>query len=173
MAYTGARGGEITQLRAADVEERPGIGVVVKITPEAGTVKTGKVRVVPIHADIASDVLAHAHVVRATYGSAAPLFCTPPKAGSPKGYRGPAVKARERLAAWVREVAVTDPDVSPNHAWRHTFKRRAARAGIEANIRDGMCGHSFRTVADMYEAPSVEDLAATMERFPRWPDAKA
>src|SRR5262249_46427058 len=48
MAYTGARGGEITQLRAADVEERPGIGVVVKITPEAGTVKTGKVRVVPI-----------------------------------------------------------------------------------------------------------------------------
>ena len=65
--------------------------------------------------------------------------------------------ARERLAAWVREEAnVTDPDVSPNHAWRHTFKRRAARAGIEANIRDGMCGHSYRTVADMYEAPSVE-----------------
>jgi len=46
MAYTGARGGETTQLRASDVEERPGIGVVVKTTPEAGTVKTGKVRVV-------------------------------------------------------------------------------------------------------------------------------
>lgn len=61
------------------------------------------------------------------------------------------MKARERLAAWVREIGVTDTNVSPNHAWRHTFKRRAARAGIEANIRDGMCGHSFRTVADMYE----------------------
>lgn len=58
MAYTGARSGEITQLRACDVEERSGVGVVVKITPEAGTVKTGKVRVVPIHGDIASDVLA-------------------------------------------------------------------------------------------------------------------
>jgi hypothetical protein len=61
--------------------------------------------------------------------------------------------------ARVREIGVTDANVSPNHAWRHTFKRRAARAGIEANIRDGMCRYSFRTVADMFEAPSVEDLA--------------
>jgi len=73
-----------------------------------------------------------------------------------------------RLAEWVREIGVDDPDVSPSHAWRDTSKRRAAGAGIEANIRDGLCGHSFRTVADMYEAPSVEDLAAAMEKFPGW-----
>ena len=87
------------------MERRP-CAVVIKITPEAGTVKTGKVRVVPIHADIASDVLAYADAVRTTHRSAALLFCTQPRADSPKGYRGPAVKARERLAAWV-------------HAWRH------------------------------------------------------
>lgn len=157
-AYTGARAGELTQLRAGDVEQRP-CGVVIKITPEAGTVKTGKVRVVPLHPDIGPQVYALARTVEAAYGPTSPVFHTLPKADSPPGYRGPAIKTRERLAAWVRAAGITDTHVSPNHAWRHTFKRRAARAGIEANIRDGMCGHSFRTVADMYEAPSVEDLA--------------
>jgi integrase len=42
----------------------------------------------------------------------------------------------------------TDPGIQPNHAWRHTFKRRAARAGIEPRIRDGICGHAPRTVAE-------------------------
>jgi hypothetical protein len=65
---------------------------------------------------------------RLQYGPAAPVFHTFPKTDSPPGYRGPAVKARERLAAWVRQIGVTDNNVSPNHAWRHTFKRRAARA---------------------------------------------
>jgi integrase len=47
-AHTGARVGEITQLRACDIEERA-CGPVLRITPEAGTVKTGRARTVPIH----------------------------------------------------------------------------------------------------------------------------
>jgi integrase len=47
-AYTGARPGEITQLRASDVIERDGIHGL-RITPEAGTVKNNKARVVPVH----------------------------------------------------------------------------------------------------------------------------
>jgi integrase len=47
-AYTGARAGEMTQLRAADVVRQDGIWAV-KITPDAGTVKTGKPRTVPLH----------------------------------------------------------------------------------------------------------------------------
>ena len=47
-AYTGARPGEMTQLRGADVIEREGIHGL-RITPEAGTVKNKKTRVVPIH----------------------------------------------------------------------------------------------------------------------------
>lgn len=33
------------------------------------------------------------------------------------------VKVRERIAGWVRELGVTDREVQPNHAWRHTFKQ--------------------------------------------------
>ncbi|MET3906251.1 hypothetical protein ABID59_000572 [Bradyrhizobium sp. S3.3.6] len=47
-AYSGARPGEITQLRGIDVEERKGF-YVMKLTPEAGTIKTAKPRTVPIH----------------------------------------------------------------------------------------------------------------------------
>ena len=47
-AYTGARPGEMTQLRGADVIEREGIHGL-RITSEAGTVKNNRSRVVPIH----------------------------------------------------------------------------------------------------------------------------
>ena len=47
-AYSGARVGEITQLRGKDVERR-GDFWAFRITPEAGTVKTGKAHVVPLH----------------------------------------------------------------------------------------------------------------------------
>jgi integrase len=47
-AYSGARAGEITQLRGQDIEQRDGF-VVLKTKPEAGDVKGSKARTVPIH----------------------------------------------------------------------------------------------------------------------------
>ena len=47
-AYGGARMGELTQLRGVDIIERDGIHAM-KISPEAGTTKTGKARMVPLH----------------------------------------------------------------------------------------------------------------------------
>jgi len=165
-AYTGARVGELTQCRAGDIECRPsdpkgsleGAGYpVLRITPEAGTVKTGKARTVPIHPHLVEmGLLDYVEAVKARLGKQGPLFFRPPaKPSRNPGYRGPAVKARERLAKWVRELGVSDRGIQPNHAWRHTFKRRAARAGIEPRIRDGICGHAPRTVAEAYELPNI------------------
>ena len=47
-AYTGARIGEISQLRCGDLSQRDGV-LVMRITPEAGTVKDKKWREVPLH----------------------------------------------------------------------------------------------------------------------------
>jgi integrase len=161
-AYTGARVGEMTQLRACDVE-RQACGPVVCITPEAGTVKNDKARTVPIHSHLVEQgFLEFVEVVRAQHGPEQPLFNTG-KVG--KG-RGPAERAREDLATWVRDLGVTDKRIQPNHAWRHTWKRRAARARIEAGIRDAVCGHAPRTVADYYEQPTVEDMANALKHFP-------
>ena len=47
-AYSGARMGELTQLRGADIIAYDGFHAM-KISPEAGTTKTGKARSVPLH----------------------------------------------------------------------------------------------------------------------------
>src|SRR5690606_28014834 len=47
-AYSGARIGEMVQLRKQDVRLEDGRWVM-RVTPEAGTVKTGQMRDVPLH----------------------------------------------------------------------------------------------------------------------------
>jgi integrase len=115
------------------------------------------------------ELLVYAEAVKARLGKQGPLFFRPPTRPSRNpNYRGPAVKARERLAGWVRELGIDDPAVAPNHGWRHSFKRRAARANIEPRIRDAVCGHAPRTQAERYELPTVEDIAGALITFPRW-----
>jgi integrase len=105
----------------------------------------------------------------AALGPEAPLFFRPPQGPSRNpNYRGPATKARERLAAWVRSLGVDDPGISPNHAWRHLFKTVARRAGIESGSRDAIVGHAARSTAESYEHVTVEDMAEALKQFPRY-----
>ncbi len=50
-AYTGARITEITQLRKEDILVEDGIPCI-RITPDAGSVKSGKYRIVPLHSHL-------------------------------------------------------------------------------------------------------------------------
>jgi integrase len=173
-AYSGARAGEITQLRGQDIEQRDGF-VAMKITPDAGAVKGSMPRTVPIH----EHLIEQGFVDYVKSKGRQPLFYNPvskkvtdtTKASStdltnPKRPR--AVKARERLAAWVRDLGIKDTEIQPNHAWRHTFKQRAARAKIEKVMRDAICGHASKSVGDEYEKPTVEDMANALKQFPRY-----
>lgn len=179
-AYSGARAGEMTQLRAEDVKQHKDGFWTMRITPEAGTVKGGQARVVPIHDHIVEQGFIDFVTAK---GGAGPLFYDP--AGNrvsrtardiDNPARGEWVKARNKLADWVRDLGIDDPNISPTHAWRHTFKRRAARAQVDRRIRWAMCGHSSRDVGDAYETPSIEDLyAELLAGFPRYelPKTKA
>jgi integrase len=166
-AYSGARPGEITQLRGMDIEPRGKIHVM-KLTPEAGTIKTGKARTVPIHAHVIEQ--GFLEFVR-SHGNG-PLFYNPIEdSGSSdplKPKRPRSVSTRQRLAEWVRKLGITDAELKPNHSWRHTFKARADRAGITERMSDYITGHAQRTVAAKYGAPTVEDMAAALEKFPRY-----
>ncbi len=165
-AYSGARSGEVCQLRKQDIDQQDGIRIM-RISPDAGSTKTGSFREVPLHAEIIR--LGFLKWVKAR--SEGPLFYNPraedeiADATNPKRPR--AVKTRERLADWIRTL-VPDKDVRPLHGFRHLFKTVAARAGIEAGIRDAICGHSPRTVADEYEAPTVERMAEALKKFPHY-----
>ena len=167
-AYSGARAGEITQLRGKDIERHDGF-VAMKIKPEAGTVKGSMPRTVPIHAH----VIEQGFLDYVNTRGSGPLFYDPAKDASgntdiTKPRRPRYVKTRERLAHWVRGLGITDPEIQPNHAWRHTFKQRAARSKIEKVVRDTICGHATKAVADDYEKPTVEDMANALKQFLRY-----
>jgi integrase len=165
--YSGARPGEITQLRGADIQPRGQINVM-KLTPEAGTIKTGEARTVPIHAHVIEQ--GFLEFVRA-HGNG-PLFYNPIEDRGPsdplKPKRPRSVSIRQRLAEWVRKLGVIDKELKPNHAWRHTFKARADRAGISERMSNYITGHAQSTVGAKYGAPTVEDMAAALEKFPRY-----
>jgi integrase len=168
-AYTGSRPGEATQLRAEDIAQHPDGFWTMRITPEAGDVKGNTARTVPLH----EHLIEQGFVTFAKAKGKGPLFYDPD--GRRKvdddptnPTRRPWAKSRDKLSEWVRALGVTDPGISPNHAWRHTFKRIAARAGVERRIRFGFCGHTSSDEGDRYETPSVEDLAVEGRKFPRY-----
>jgi integrase len=167
-AYSGARPGETTQLHGKNIERRGQVHVM-KLTPAAGTIKTGKPRSVPLHAHLIEQGFLNFvrdrgkgplfyNLKQKEDGASDPL--------NPK--RHPAEIVRRRLADWVRKLGVTDEELSPMHGWRHTFKARADRAGITERTSDYITGHAQRTVGATYGAPTVEDMAAALEKFPRY-----
>jgi integrase len=166
-AYTGARAGEITQLRGIDVvaQEIPAI----RITPDAGTNKLRKPRTVPLHGHL----LDQGFLAFAGSCGRGPLFYNQDK-GAPGAHeptnppKPRSMRARERLAAWVRELGITDPDVQPNHAWRHTFKQIGHRNEISERILDEIVGHSPLNVGRGYGPPTLSDMATALKKFPRY-----
>jgi integrase len=84
------------------------------------------------------------------------------------GKKPRSVQMRQRLAGWVRKLGIADRGVPPNHGWRYTFKQIAARYGIEEAMRDYITGHAPATIGRSYTAPSLEDMANAMKRFPRY-----
>lgn len=167
-AYSGARSGEITQLRGLDIEKRDGFHVM-KITPEAGTTKTGQVRVVPLH----EHLIAQGFIEMVKQVGNGALFYndkTPQKMSSDplKPSRPRAATARAHLGTWVRELGIDDPDISPNHSWRHLFKRIGDEVGMSERINDAITGHAPPTEGRKYGPPKVASMAEALKKFPRY-----
>lgn len=161
-AYTGARVGEIAQLRGCDFIHRDRVWAIC-ITPEAGTTKSGSARLVPLHPHL----LEQGVVEMARVHGDGPIFFNRSlgRGGDPAHPHHK--KVGERLAKWVRELGVDDPQIQPNHAWRHLFKTSARRVGIDPEIRDVLQGHAPRSIGEQYGDWPLETLAAAIDRMPR------
>jgi len=175
-AYSGARIGELTQLRGVDIIERDGIHAM-KLSPEAGTVKTRKPRTVPLHQHLIEQ--GFLEFVKASGDG--PLFYAESnhrrKAQSDddptKPHKPPYVQLRDRMATWVRKLGVSDHELSPNHAWRHTFKAEGFRCGIPEKVLDAIVGHAPASVGRGYGEPTLVDKARELGKFSRYPGARA
>ena len=115
----------------------------------------------------------HAHLIEMGFldfvkaSGPGPLFFDPNRHGKASA-TPPAEMRGQKVAKWVRAAVALDPDVDPNHGWRHTWKTRALGAGIEERLRDAVTGHKVASVGRKYEAPTLVMLAKAMANFPRY-----
>lgn len=157
-AYTGARVGEITQLRAMDIKLEGGIWCI-HITPEAGSVKTNEARLVPLHSHLIEQGLTQLAVT----GDTTPLFYT--KGAGNEVNPGSKIRAAD-IAKWVRSLGIEAPQ--PNHGWRHRFKTMTRAAHIREDLADKIQGHSPATEGRKYGLGPLRILRDAIESLPRF-----
>jgi integrase len=162
-AYSGARVGEIAQLRGQDIFKHEDGVWCIRITPEAGSQKANRTRDVPIHPHLIDQGF-----LEAVAGKVGPLFYDPAKHRGGKDGNPQYKKVAERIALWVRELGVTDPNVQPNHGWRHRFKRVARSARMDHEARDNIQGHAARTEGDKYGGTTIQFRFEEICKLPRY-----
>lgn len=113
------------------------------IKPEAASVKSGTARRVPIHLDLIEQ--GFIEMVRAA--SPGYLFADPSRRLSKAGSTVMHKKTSENLGRWVRGLGLDDPELQPNHGWRHRFKTIARRVGMGPGAHDDLQGHSVHNEA--------------------------
>lgn len=159
-AFTGARVGELAQLRKQDVFEWSG-GWAIRITPEAGTTKTNEAREVPLHTQVVEkDFLQFVKSAPEGYLFLNVAVDEPP--------RGPWRGLKNRLAEFAR-ITVADKNVAPNHGWRHRFKTVGMEVGIPPRILDAIQGQAPRSVADSYGDVTLTTMANEIAKLPTFP----
>lgn len=168
-AYTGARLGEMVQLRKQDLRNE-GDHWIITITPEAVTVKDKDFREVPLHP----------HLVEMGFpdfvsNSGEGFLFFKPSSSSEKDIRGAWRTVKNRVREFVREV-VKDEDIQPNHGWRHRFMTVGRDLEIPLDVRFSITGHATRDEGAKYGEVSIKAKAAAIAKFPRFivgPDNEA
>lgn len=160
-AHMGCRVAEAAQLRKRDIQTIDGI-TFARITPEAGSVKTGLYRDVPLHPQLL-DLGFLAFVERAGEGA---LFFDAAKAR--KGVQHPSKIVANRVSAWVRSLDVIAAEIDPSHGWRHRFKTVGREIEISDRVLDAIQGHAGRTAGDEYGDVTLKARARAIEKMPSY-----
>jgi integrase len=159
-AFTGARIGEITQVRKQDFRKVSG-HYVMRITPEAGSVKTGQYRDVPLHPQLIE--LGFWDYVQT---GPDPLFYVPADDKDPKKL---ADETANRVRRWLAEQNAVPTGVQPNHGWRHRFKTVFRELEISDRVADAITGHAGRVAGDEYGDVTIATKAAAIRKLPHYP----
>ena len=160
-AFSGARVSEITQLRKEDVRQE-GERWIMRITPDAGTMKAGHYRDVPLH----RQVVAQGFVQFVEQADDGPLFHT---GKDPAKFAAKAVRMTNHVGTWLQESGLVPTGVQPNYAWRHRFKTQARDMGADIRVVDGIQGHAGRTASDGYGDVSIAAKIRVIDQLPEYP----
>ncbi|HWL55470.1 MAG TPA: DUF6538 domain-containing protein [Paracoccus sp. (in: a-proteobacteria)] len=159
-AFSGARVSEITQLRKEYVRKE-GERWVMRITPDAGTMKVGHYRDVPLH----SQVVAEGFIQFVEEAAAGPIFHN---GKEPEKFAAKAVRMTNQVGTWLQDSNLVPDGVWPNYAWRHRFKTQARDIGADIRVVDGIQGHAGRTASDDYGDVSLIAKARVIDALPNY-----
>lgn len=159
-AFSGARISEIIQLRKEDLRQEHDRWII-RITPDAGTVKAGGYRDVPLHRQIVDE----GFIEFVNSAEEGPLFHN---ATDPKKYKRAAQIVSNKISDWLRLAKLRPEGVQPNHAWRHRFKTQCRELGISDRVVDAIQGHAGRTAADDYGDVTLKTKIDAIDRLPRY-----
>lgn len=163
-AYTGARVNEMTQLRENDIFDLLGLPCI-RITPEAGSVKDTKTRIVPLHPHLIEQGFVKFARCRP---KGAPLFYSLKRQRKKDRINPTYVSVGNKLAEWVRGLGVDDLNVAPSHGWRHRFKTVSRRAKMDRFIVHAIQGHAIGTEGDDYGEVEVEVMYREILKHPQY-----
>jgi integrase len=157
-AFSGARVTEITQLRKQDFRTE-GEMQVMRITPEAGTVKAGSYRDVPLHPQLIE--MGFLELLAALPNG--PLFY---RHGNGRDPIKAARAIAGRVSDWLQGAGLIPKGVQPNHGWRHRFKTVGEEEGISRRTLDAIQDHAPRTAGDDYGDITLKARQTAVDRFP-------
>ncbi len=160
-AFTGARIAEMTQLRKVDIRLDDPMPFI-RITPDAGSVKTGQYRDVPMHPQLIA--LGFGEFIKSAADG--PLFFD--GCSAREGRQHPSKQVAQRLAVWIRSLKVVGDEVDPNHGWRHRMKTIARDLELDMHIVDAIQGHAPRTAGERYGDISLAAKDKVVRQLPRF-----
>jgi integrase len=168
MAYSGARAGEVAQLRRQDVRQEPETGSwYLDINPAAGRLKNKpSARVVPLHPHLIElgfvEWVASQPRERLFYEEKA-------ERGDRRSRRSVIIN---RLGDWVRGLGlpgVVSGEVAPNHGWRHRVATELVNLEVPDTIRKRLLGHALHGQDNRYVGRIVmERLHDAIAKLPRY-----
>lgn len=157
-AFTGARIAVTAQLRKEDVRQDGDLWVI-RISPDAGSVKTGEYRDVPLHRQVVAQ--GFAEFVRAA--KPGPLFHG---GNTQERYLASARVTAGRVSQWLQEPELVPDGIQPSHGWRHRFKTQARELGLSDRITGAIQGHAGKTASDDYGDISLIAKARVIDFLP-------
>ncbi|KVP68774.1 DUF6538 domain-containing protein [Burkholderia ubonensis] len=161
LLHTGARIGEIAQLRREDFQTRGGI-TAIRITAEAGTVKTQESeRVVPLAAHLLTDPWFSKWIAEIANGTgpALPSVCG--------RSRGPG----DTLGQWFRQfraaAGLPSGKLEGSHKFRHWLRSALAEKHVGEATMDAITGHSAQGSSGRKTYTATASLSTMKEALDR------
>lgn len=166
QAGSGARVAEIAQLWGSMITVEDGVHCIqITPAPDGGRLKNaGSERTIPIHPTIIKDGFLDFVKERGN----GPLFYggaqAKPSVRRSDEQKHPSKGVSNRLAAWVRDLGITDPRKAPNHSWRRWVKRELTRKGSD-RLADAVQGHAPKSEGDKYYDAELGDMLLAVSKI--------